>query len=106
MLNANAVVGNGGHIEVVADFVYQLWGSRITARSENRSAQPGTVAIRSGLDWAGSLLGLPGGLVTAGSEVREGCARRNPQANSLMVRGQGGLPPRPDSFLNFHDTNP
>jgi filamentous hemagglutinin family protein len=98
-LYAHAIQGNGGHIEIVTDFMYRLGDWDIRYDSANQSAQPGTLSIRSGVDFAGSLLGLPGGLIEEESRVREGCARRNPHANSFVVRGKGGVSRRPDGLL-------
>ncbi len=104
-LRANAIHGNGGKITLTTDFLYSLGipiAKAITADSQNQSAQPGTVSIRSGTDFAGSLVGLPDGMVSEREKLREGCARKNPKANSFVLRGAGGLPLMPDSLCpNF-----
>lgn len=105
-LNANAKSGNGGHIEIDSDFFYQLGPSSITAISRNPMAQPGTISIRSGVDFAGSLVGLPGELLSGETELRQGCARRNPRANSFALRGKGGVSPRPDSLFLIYSPLP
>jgi hypothetical protein len=103
-LNANAVLGNGGHISVTADFSYQLGNWSITADSQNQSAQPGTISINSAVDFANVLSALPVSPLQEGSRIREGCARKNPRANSLIVRGKGGVAARPDAFLPVYDS--
>ncbi len=103
LLDADALTGNGGHISITADFMYQMGNSLITAISYNPSAQPGTVSIQSAVDFANSLSALPIAPLQEGSKIREGCARRNPRANSLIVRGKGGVAARPDSFLPVYD---
>ena len=103
-LDANALTGNGGHISITADFLYQLGNSFITAISYNPSAQPGTVSIMSGVDFANSLSALQVAPLHEGSKIREGCARKNPRANSLIVRGKGGVADRPDAFLPVYDS--
>ncbi len=105
-LSANARSGDGGHISITTDFMYQLGNSSVTAISENRSAQQGTVEIRSGMDFASSLAGLPSGLMSATSQLRDGCARKNPRANSFILRGKGGVAARPDNFLPVYDLRP
>jgi filamentous hemagglutinin family protein len=102
-LNANALSGNGGHISITADFFYQLGNSSITAISQNLAAQPGTVSISSGVEFANVLSVLPIAPLQETSKIREGCARRNPRANSLIVRGKGGVAARPDAFLPLYD---
>ena len=105
-LRADAVNGNGGHIDIVADFVYSLGFPLEEAMiydSQNQSAQPGTLSILSGINFANSLSALPSGLLTERYELRDGCARKNPQANSLIVRGKGGAAARPDAFLPAYD---
>jgi hypothetical protein len=97
---------NGGNISIDTDFMYQLGNSSITAISENQSAQQGTVAIRSGIDFANSLTALPSSLLTERNGLREGCARENPNANSLILRGKGGTAERPDGFLPAFDLRP
>jgi hypothetical protein len=102
-LNANALTGNGGHISITADFFYQLGNSSITAISQNLAAQPGTVSISSGVEFANVLSVLPIAPLQETSKIREGCARKNPRANSLIVRGKGGVAARPDAFLPLYD---
>jgi large exoprotein involved in heme utilization and adhesion len=102
-LNANALTGNGGHISITADFFYQLGNSSITAISQNLAAQPGTISISSGVEFANVLSVLPIALLQETSKIREGCARKNPRANSLIVRGKGGVAGRPDAFLPLYD---
>ena len=102
-LNANALTGNGGHISITADFLYQLGNSSITAISQNLAAQPGTISISSGVEFANSLSALPITPLQETSKIREGCARKNPRANSLIVRGKGGVAARPDAFLPLYD---
>jgi large exoprotein involved in heme utilization and adhesion len=102
-LNANALTGNGGHISITADFFYQLGNWSITAISENLAAQPGTVSISSGVEFANSLSALPISPLQESGKIREGCARKNPRANSLIVRGKGGAAARPDTFLPLYD---
>jgi hypothetical protein len=105
-LNANAKTGNGGHIEITTDFLYRLGNNSITAISENQSAQPGTVSIRSSLDFARGLAAPSSGLVDDSHQVLEGCARKNPRANSLIVRGKGGVAVNPDFLLPIFDLRP
>jgi large exoprotein involved in heme utilization and adhesion len=100
---ADAVHGNGGHIDINTDFMYQFGQSDIRFDSQNQSAQPGTLSIRSAVDFGASLASLTTGLVTSQEQMREGCERRNPQANSLMVRGKGGMGVRPDGFIPVPD---
>jgi large exoprotein involved in heme utilization and adhesion len=102
-LNANALTGNGGHISITADFFYQLGNSSITAISQNLAAQPGTISISSGVEFANVLSVLPIAPLQETSKIREGCARKNPRANSLIVRGKGGVAARPDAFLPLYD---
>ena len=102
-LNANALTGNGGHISIPADFFYQLGNWSITAISQNLAAQPGTISISSGVEFANVLSVLPIAPLQETSKIREGCARKNPRANSLIVRGKGGVAVRPDAFLPLYD---
>ncbi len=102
-LNANAVSGHGGHIELDAGFLYRLGAVEITAISENQAAAPGTIAIRSGVDFANVVARLPDDRIRLDQTVRDGCARRHPLGNSLIVRGRGGMGPRPDAFLPDRD---
>jgi len=102
-LNANALTGNGGHISITADLLYHLGNWSITAISQNLAAQPGTISINSGVDFANVLSVLPIAPLQETGKIREGCARKNPRANSLIVRGRGGVADRPDAFLPLYD---
>jgi hypothetical protein len=102
-LIAKATSGNGGHIDIAAGFLYQLGNCPITTISENPLAQQGSVSIRSSLDFAGSLTAPSGGLADDSHRVLEGCARKNPRANSLMVRGKGGVAVNPDFLFPTFD---
>ena len=101
-LLANAETGHGGHIEVNSGFTYML-SSSVSAKTQNPAEAQGVVVIRFGADFVNSLGLLPANLVEAASQIREGCARKNPRANSLIVRGRGGLSLMPDSFLPGFD---
>ena len=83
-----------------------MWEDLVSYDSANEFAQPGTLSIRFGLDFSGSLVGLPGTLLDEQAQVKEGCARRNPRANSLLVRGKGGVSSRPDGLLPLDSTTP
>ena len=63
---------------------------------------PGVQAL-DGVDFANSLSDLPIAPLQETSKIREGCARKNPRANSLIVRGKGGVAARPDAFLPLYD---
>jgi hypothetical protein len=60
--------------------------------------------MHSKLDLANVLSALPVDPLQEGNKVREGCARKNPRANSLIVRGKGGVAARPDAFLPVYDS--
>ncbi len=101
-LLAKAETGHGGHIEVNSGFMYML-RSKVDAKTQNPAETQGVVVIRFGADFVNSLGLLPANLLEAATQIREGCARKNPQANSLIVRGRGGLSLMPDSFLPAFD---
>jgi filamentous hemagglutinin family protein len=99
-IKANAVGGNGGNVRIIADTIIQSPGSSIEATSER--AISGTISITApNVDVAGSLLVLPETFFDASSQLREACANQGGRpTSSLVVGGQGGLPPDPAGPLS------
>lgn len=105
LISANAILGAGGNILIVADS-FLASRSSITASSE--ASVQGTVQINSPeADFAGSLVPLTGGLLDASSQLREQCARRlGLDFSSLLVLGRGGVPPSPADPLTSGNAAP
>lgn len=91
-LLANAEVGNGGAIQITTDLYLNRGLNRIEFDTQNQSARTGSFRLNTTWDLVGGLKALDGEMTTEDMEVRDGCLRRNPRANSLLVRGKGGIP--------------
>jgi len=91
-LSANAVLGKGGYISVVADTFLPSIDSLITASSEY-GAQ-GVVEIESvETDIGGGLVILPDELKDRSVNLAERCALQlKGEVSSFFINGQGGLP--------------
>lgn len=89
---ANAERGNGGVIDITTDLYLSRGLNRIEFDSQNEFARSGSFRLNTSFDLVSGLEALNGEMTSDAMEVREGCSRRNPRANSLMVRGKGGVP--------------
>jgi hypothetical protein len=89
---------NGGRITILSDYFFQS-GSTIDASAP--FGLPGTVSISAPqVDLSGSLVGLPGNLLDAASQLRADCAvRLVGDVSSFIVLGRGGLPVAPGGFV-------
>jgi len=89
---------NGGNITILSDYFLQS-DSVIDASAP--FGLPGTVRVTApDVDLSGSLIGLPGNLLDAASQMRPDCAvRLTGGASSFVILGRGGLPLEPGGFL-------
>jgi len=89
---------NGGNITILSDYFFQS-GSTIDASAP--FGLPGTVSVSAPqIDLSGVLVGLPGSLLDAGSQLRPDCAvRLVGDVSSFVVLGRGGLPIAPGGFI-------
>lgn len=96
---ANAVIGTGGDITILADVFLSTPSSVITASSEFGLA--GNIAINSpDTDLAGSLAPLPDSLAAERAELADQCANRlSLMRDSYLITTPGGLPTQPDGWL-------
>jgi filamentous hemagglutinin family protein len=95
-ISANAALGRGGNILLVADNFFSS-SSALTATGSTS----GTVEIAAPeLDLAAGLVVLPGTLVDASTQLREQCAQRlGLDFSSFLVIGRGGVSLSPDEAL-------
>lgn len=89
---------NGGNITILSDYFFQS-GSTIDASAP--FGLPGTVSVSAPqIDLSGVLVGLPGSLLDAASQLRPDCAvRLVDDVSSFVVLGRGGLPIAPGGFV-------
>jgi len=89
---------NGGNITILSDYFLQS-DSVIDASAP--FGLPGTVKVTApDVDLSGSLIGLPGNLLDAASQMRPDCAvRLTGGVSSFVILGRGGLPLEPGGFL-------
>ncbi len=88
LISANAAAGQGGNIQLFADFFFNS-ETLITATG----SQAGTINISAPeLDLSNGLVSLPGGLIDASTQLRDQCARRlGADFSSFLVLGRGGV---------------
>ncbi len=88
LISANAAVGAGGNIQLIADFYFNS-ETLITATG----TQAGTINIAAPeLDLSNGLVSLPGSLIDASTQLRDQCARRlGVDFSSFLVLGRGGV---------------
>ncbi|HVK59356.1 MAG TPA: hypothetical protein VM735_11295, partial [Candidatus Kapabacteria bacterium] len=103
ILNEGALIsksslGNGGNITILSDYFFQ---SESLIDASAPFGLPGTVIVTApDVDLSASLIGLPGDLLDAASELRPDCAiRLSDGVSSFVVLGRGGLPIQPGGFL-------
>jgi filamentous hemagglutinin family protein len=89
---------NGGNITILSDYFFQ---SASTIDASAPFGLPGTVSVSAPqVDLSGSLIGLPGNLLDAASQLRPDCAvRLAGDVSSFIVLGRGGLPLAPGGFV-------
>jgi hypothetical protein len=90
--------GNGGNISISSDYFFQ---SSAIIDATAPFGLPGTVSVSAPeVDLSGSLIGLPGNLLDAESQLRPDCGvRLTENISSFVVLGRGGLPLEPGGFL-------
>jgi len=90
VIQANAVGGNGGNVQIRADQLVQSFDSAITASSQRGVSGDIFIAAQP-LNLNGSLVVLASELRAAAALLREGCAARGASPrSSLVVAGRGG----------------
>lgn len=89
---------NGGNITILSDYFFQS-SSVIDASAP--FGLPGTVSVTAPeVDLSGSLVGLPGNLLGAETQLRPDCAvRLAGDISSFVILGRGGLPIEPGGFV-------
>jgi filamentous hemagglutinin family protein len=97
-LISKSSLGNGGNIVILTDNFFRS-ASLIDASAPFGLA--GTVSVTAPeIDLSGFLIGLPGNLLDAESQLRPDCAvRLADDLSSFVVLGRGGLPIQPGGFL-------
>jgi large exoprotein involved in heme utilization and adhesion len=97
-LISKSSLGNGGNITILSDNFLRS-ASLIDASAPFGLA--GTVSVTAPeIDLSGFLIGLPGNLLDAESQLRPDCAvRLADDLSSFVVLGRGGLPIQPGGFL-------
>jgi filamentous hemagglutinin family protein len=103
ILNRSSLVSksssaNGGNITILSDYFLQS-SSVIDASAP--FGLPGTVSVSApDVDLSGSLIGLPGSLLGAETQLRPDCGVRLAESiSSFIVLGRGGLPFEPGGFV-------
>ncbi|HSA80364.1 MAG TPA: filamentous hemagglutinin N-terminal domain-containing protein [Geminicoccaceae bacterium] len=107
-IQANALTGTGGNIEIIADNILVPEGDLEGLIARGDMSASGETEVDSGLvaisapevDISGGLVVLDAALLDAASQLRQRCAaRRDIGASSLTGVGRGGLPLSPDGPL-------
>jgi filamentous hemagglutinin family protein len=96
VISANDLSGSGGRISITAnDYLNQFTPITATGGVSN-----GDISISApDLNLSGSLLPLPGQLISDDNKLKENCARSiNHEFSSLIVVGRGGTEPAPDEL--------
>ncbi len=96
---ANAILGNGGDIQITTEVFLVSPDSLISASSEFGVA--GNIEIFApDVDISGSLVTLSGALLNANNQLQERCSVRSSQSvSSFIVVGRGALPVEPTTSL-------
>jgi hypothetical protein len=99
VIQANAVGGNGGNIDITVGNLIRTPDSVIEATST--LGIDGTISVSApDEDLSRGLVALPAVYLDASGLLREGCAaRRDVDTSSFTAAGRGGLPPGPDGPL-------
>src|SRR6266481_580025 len=102
-IDADAVQGMGGQLNVVSNFLFTSPGAPDKSiHADSQFGTPGTVVIQATqVDLSGVLLALPTSLLGAESQLREWCGLRLPPGgiSSFVALGRGGAPVQPDGPL-------
>jgi len=102
-IDADAVQGMGGQLNVVSNFLFTSPGTPDKSiHADSQFGTPGTVVIQATqVDLSGVLLALPTSLLGAESQLREWCGLRLPPGgiSSFVALGRGGAPVQPDGPL-------
>lgn len=95
-ISANAAAGQGGNINLISDFFFNS-DSSITATGTTNN---GTVNITApDLDLSASLITLPSSLLSAETQLREGCTiKLRGDFSSFVSVGRGGTETAPDEL--------
>ncbi|PPT09601.1 Putative hemagglutinin-related protein [Geitlerinema sp. FC II] len=96
-INANAFEGSGGNIEIATQGLFVSPDSRITASSQ--LGVDGIVAVtQPEIDTSSALVQLSSAPIDPTTQIVSACSAA--RENSFVVTGNGGLPPDPvDNFL-------
>jgi filamentous hemagglutinin family protein len=97
-LISKSSTANGGNITLQSEYFLQ---SDTIIDASAPFGLPGTVKVTApDVDLSGSLIGLPGNLLDAESQLRPDCSvRLTGNASSFVILGRGGLPPEPGGFV-------
>ncbi len=97
-LISKSLSANGGNITILSDYFLQ---SDTIIDASAPFGLPGTVKVTApDVDLSGSVIGLPGNLLDAESQLRPDCSvRLTGSASSFVILGRGGLPPEPGGFV-------
>lgn len=97
-LVSRSSTANGGNITILSDFFFQ---SAALIDASAPFGLPGTVSVFAPeVDLSGSLIGLPGNLLGAETQLRPDCGvRLAGNVSSFIVLGRGGLPIEPGGFV-------
>lgn len=97
-LISKSATRNGGNITILSDYFFSS-DSLIDASAP--FGLPGTVSVSApNVDLSGSLIALPGALLSAETQLRPDCSvRLSADLSSFVILGRGGLPPKPGGFV-------
>jgi len=97
-LISKSSTANGGNITILSRYFLQ---SSSTIDASAPFGLPGTVTVSAPeIDLSGSLVGLPGNLLDAESQLRPDCAvRLSDDVSTFILLGRGGLPIEPGGFV-------
>lgn len=97
---ANAILGAGGNIEIVAG-VFLVSADSIIDASSQFGVSGNIEVFAPDVDIAGSLAVLPGSFTDIGMQLSECCAERlEEDVSSFIVVGRGGIPIEPTNFVS------